>query len=101
VTPAGAVLDGTRITIGPGAAPCQPSVASDGTNWLVVWTSLYGSVNGARVSGSGMVLDSPGFLIEGGLPSWPAGPTTSRRRRGTAASTGSRGRRASSRTTRA
>ena len=66
VSAAGEVLDGSGFAIcsDPGDQT-QPAVASDGTNYLVVWTSSGGAgVFGARVSPQGIVLDPEGFRVE-------------------------------------
>ena len=56
VTPAGSLLDATAIPIAtdPGSQT-NPAVASDGTNFLVVWA--HDDIVGARVSPAGSVLD--------------------------------------------
>jgi hypothetical protein len=67
VTPAGAVLDSAGIAI-PRASVHQlyPAVAFDGTNFLVVWMEEPGDsfdIYAARVTSSGVVLDSIGIHI--------------------------------------
>jgi hypothetical protein len=70
ISPAGIVLDPEGIPVS--ALPQDqkhPSVAFDGTNYLVVWaySDYYGydptAVYGNRVTQSGVVLDSLGFVI--------------------------------------
>lgn len=74
VSAAGTVLDPTSLQISTGARnEFEPAVATDGTNYLVVWRevqrpAMSGSpagapIRGARVSGAGLVLDSAGFSI--------------------------------------
>jgi hypothetical protein len=62
-----AVLDPNGIVISAHADYQNvPSVASDGTDYLVVWRvdpSARGDIYGARVSSSGMVLDTSGIAI--------------------------------------
>jgi len=66
----GTVLDPQSIVISPGRDEYRSSVAGDGTDWLVVWedyrnwSSAYQDVYGARVSGSGVVLDPTGIRID-------------------------------------
>ncbi len=70
VTPAGTVLDpdGRQITSGAYALR-MPSVAFDGTNYLVVWRGI----RGMRVSTGGVGLDGPtGFQIGSGFYPWVA-----------------------------
>jgi len=70
VTQTGIVLDQNGILIS-GAVSYQrnPSVAFDGTNYLVVWAdsrnNIYGEIYGARVNQAGGVLDPNGILISG------------------------------------
>ncbi|MEO0114117.1 MAG: T9SS type A sorting domain-containing protein [candidate division WOR-3 bacterium] len=68
VSPAGIVLDTSGIAISTAAGnKWSPSVAFDGTNYLVVWTDYRSGVNsdiyGARVNQTGVVLDTDGFAI--------------------------------------
>jgi hypothetical protein len=69
VTSAGQVLDPNGFVLAPNAAEqAYPAVAFDGTNALVTWQdyrSGAADVYGARVTPSGAVLDSSGFLIAG------------------------------------
>jgi hypothetical protein len=60
VTPGGVVLDSPSVRLaGTSGLSYCPSIAFDGTNYLVVWTC--GSfISGVRVSPSGVVLDSAG-----------------------------------------
>jgi len=68
VDASGSVLDTSGITISAGEMNHRyPSVASDGTDYLVVWSdNRLGSdqdIYGARVTGSGAVLDTSGIPI--------------------------------------
>jgi hypothetical protein len=67
VTPGRLVLDTTGIAISTAARNQQvPSVAFDGTNYLVVWAdSVNGTsdIYGARVTTGGVVVDTSGFAI--------------------------------------
>ncbi|NMO21153.1 hypothetical protein HPC49_50350 [Pyxidicoccus fallax] len=68
VTGAGVVLDGSGIAISVGAQDeVAPSVASNGTDYLVVWedarNDTAGDIFGARVTGAGAVLDGSGLAI--------------------------------------
>lgn len=81
VSPSGSVLDSapTAIATAPNGQS-SPSLAFDGSNYLVVWLDLrnqpsppvvpYPDVYGARVSTAGVLLDGPsvsgGFVINGG-----------------------------------
>jgi hypothetical protein len=59
----GVVLDPASIGIGTSAnSDWEPSVASDGNNFLVVWENGAG-IFGARVSSAGSVLDPAGIAI--------------------------------------
>jgi large repetitive protein len=70
VTPAGVVLDPGGIAISTTPEYQQvPSVAFDGTNYLVAWTDgrlNIASVWGARITTDGALLDSSGILISAG-----------------------------------
>lgn len=75
VDTAGNILDPEGIgicTMGEGQS--VPSVAFDGTNYLVVWQDcgdyFPASVCGARVDTSGTVLDPTGFVIATGWPNY-------------------------------
>jgi hypothetical protein len=62
-------LDPTVSSPTPIGGGYNPSIAFDGTNYLVVWqqgTNSAGEVYGARVSGSGAFLSGP-FLISSGV----------------------------------
>lgn len=68
VSQSGIVLDPEGIEI-----PCDdyyhgmgPSISFDGTNYLVVWYTeyYYAGIRGARISQSGVVLDSISFVID-------------------------------------
>jgi hypothetical protein len=67
VTPQGTVLDTAGFAISQSQGDqYRPAVASDGTNFLVVWTdwrSSSGNVYGARVTQQGTVLDPVGLNI--------------------------------------
>lgn len=66
VTEAGQVLDSAGIALGVGGGnQCQPEVAFDGQNWLVVWRHYASGyvVRGARVSTAGQVLDASPIVI--------------------------------------
>ena len=68
VTADGVVLDTQGIVISAaGGDQANPAVASDGTNFLVVWhdgrTDPYSHIYGARVSAQGTVLDPNGIAI--------------------------------------
>ena len=69
VTTAGAVLDTTGLGISTrfSRGGVDPAVASDGTNSLVVWESSdppgYYAIEGARLSGAGIVLDPAPMVV--------------------------------------
>ncbi len=68
ISPAGEVLDPTRIRISSGGAWNQV-LAFDGTNYLTVWEDYRDSVSqiyGARVTPDGTVLDTAGIAIATG-----------------------------------
>jgi hypothetical protein len=67
VDPTGSVLDPDGILIGISEAELySPSVAFDGTNYLVVWEESGAGIVGARVTPSGAVLDPGGVVIAAG-----------------------------------
>jgi hypothetical protein len=71
VSKAGAVLDPSFLGISTNASDqASPTLAFDGTNYLVVWSDWRNSgasdVFGARVSRAGVVLDTAGLSIAGG-----------------------------------
>jgi hypothetical protein len=70
----GSVLDDAGIRISPTGGN-QPAVASDGGNYLVVWTQVAADtrVLGARVSHAGKVVDPTGLPISTG-PTFQSGP---------------------------
>lgn len=47
-----------------------PSIAFDGTNFLVVWTTLSGDIHGTRVSSAGYPLDPQPIAITAYKPNW-------------------------------
>ncbi len=77
VSSAGSVVDPTPIDlVSQNATLLYPTVAHDGTNFLVVWVDGRNGnydVYGTRVSGAGTVLDSTGIAISTatGLKRWP------------------------------
>lgn len=72
VSPDGVVLDETPILLGSDVladAGWPAAVGSDGTNWLVVWTSNGNRVTAMRVAPDGSVLDPQGVVLyTGGDP---------------------------------
>jgi hypothetical protein len=70
VTASGSILDPNGIAISqPHEAQNSPAVASDGTNWLVVWADYRNGTDydiyGTRVLADGTVPDSEATLIRG------------------------------------
>jgi hypothetical protein len=67
VTPGGIVLDAGGIPVSTGSADeLYPSVAFDGTNYLIVWDTggaFGGDIYGARVTPAGEVLDPAGIPV--------------------------------------
>lgn len=67
VSPYGVILDPGGISISAASgAQIAPSVGFDGTNYLAVWQETRGGtydIYGARISPSGVVLDTAGFVI--------------------------------------
>lgn len=63
IAPDGTILDscGIAITTAPGDQ-LLPSIAFDGVNYFVVWTSNYG-IYGARINQEGHVLDSDSIIL--------------------------------------
>jgi hypothetical protein len=80
VNQAGVVLDSNGIVISPADDWHEsPRVASDGANWLVVWTDWLGDslcdtsdVYGAQVTSSGTVLDEFAVVAQAGSQCSPA-----------------------------
>ncbi|MCX6841759.1 MAG: T9SS type A sorting domain-containing protein [candidate division WOR-3 bacterium] len=74
VSPTGSVLDPSGIAISPNTPTSHqffPSVAFDGTNYLVVWEdgrNTWMDIYGARVSKNGTVLDAGGILVSTNTP---------------------------------
>jgi hypothetical protein len=70
VTRTGVVLDRGGIPISTAESQqFDPSVAFDGSHFLVVWTDFgsgFGDIYGARISPAGKVLDANGFVIASG-----------------------------------
>jgi hypothetical protein len=79
VTKAGAVLDASGIAISTAANDqVTPSIAFDGTNYLVVWNDgRWGTADifGARVSKAGAVLDAAGIGITSMIPNAQTTPS--------------------------
>lgn len=72
VTPQGEILDPSGITFCPHSYGEEaPALVFDGANYLVVWQNFtdgaWWDIRGARVSVSGVVLDSTGFLVSPGV----------------------------------
>lgn len=70
VTPGGILLDPAGIGIAAGADQQGPaSIAFDGVNYFVAWRHGFGSgdIYGGRVNQSGVVLDTNGIPISGGM----------------------------------
>ena len=65
ITPTGAVLDPLGIPISLGPNEYGPSVAFDGTNFLVTWYDNT-TIRAARVTPTGLVLDVPPINVTGG-----------------------------------
>ncbi|QSQ27043.1 hypothetical protein JY651_19925 [Pyxidicoccus parkwayensis] len=66
VSAAGDVLDVSGLEISPPGLALYPSVASNGTDYLVVWedvSQLDSRIMGARVTGGGAVLDARGLVL--------------------------------------
>ena len=67
VTPGGIVLDAGGIPVSTGSADeLHPSVAFDGTNYLIVWdtgSAFGGDIYGTRVTPAGEVLDPAGIPV--------------------------------------
>jgi len=65
ITPTGAVLDPLGIPISLGPNEYGPSVAFDGTNFLVTWYDS-ATIRAARVTATGLVLDVPPIDVTSG-----------------------------------
>ena len=64
IGPTGALLEPSTVTLSEGSTSrYSPSVATDCTNFFVVWVLEGTGVVGARVSGSGAVLDAGGVVL--------------------------------------
>ncbi|MBM7113169.1 TolB family protein [Archangium primigenium] len=64
VNSAGTLLDPVGIRLSPTSdGMSSPTVAHDGTNFLVVWVNNAFTLRGTRVSGAGTVLDPTGIAI--------------------------------------
>ncbi len=64
IGPTGALLEPSTVTLSEGSTSrYSPSVATDGTNFFVVWVLEGTGVVGARVSGSGALLDAGGVVL--------------------------------------
>lgn len=79
VTPRGNVMNPGGIAVSTAqGTQLYPSIASNGSQYLVVWhdeRTGYVDVRGARLSGSGTVFDKTGFVIASGIaPEEPPGP---------------------------
>jgi large repetitive protein len=80
VTPAGAVLDTGGFVVSLGAkSQLAPCLSFDGTNYLVAWEDIVGSmpfasiIHGTRVTPAGVVLDPSGIAISSeGIQTVPA-----------------------------
>lgn len=68
----GVLLDQTPITLATGTfgdAAWPSAVGSDGSNWLIVWTTNGNQVTGMRIAPDGAVLDPAGVVLyTGGSP---------------------------------
>ena len=65
VSSAGAVLDASDLALTSEHVGGQPQIASDGTDWFVVWLagSLPQEIRGARVGAEGDVKDRPAIIV--------------------------------------
>jgi len=88
VSPQGVVLDSVPIPIRlenqnpSGDHGSNPSVTSDGTNWVVTWEDLsyqgslaYPNIVAARISPSGTIIDNPPIVLHTGETPGTFGPT--------------------------